>query len=86
MSRYLPHVKDALSEGKLPHIERLPAGTSRTDGHTFEEAKALLLEEMREARDYWTLACTMARRLTREKLSLADVQEDADEVAIEVEG
>lgn len=78
MSRYLPHVRSALSEGKLPHIERLPNGTSRTDGHTFDEAKALLVEEMREARDYWTLAATMARKLTRDQLSLADVQGETE--------
>lgn len=78
MSRYLPHMRDAISEGNLPYIERLPNGTPRTDGHTFDEAKRLLVEEIREARDYWTLAATMARRLTREQLSLADLQEETE--------
>lgn len=86
MSRYLPHMRDALSEGKLPYVERLPNGTPRTDGHTFDEAKALLLEEMREARDYWTLACTLARKLTRDQLSLVEEvvedDEDLDEEAL----
>ncbi len=72
-------MRDALAEGKLPYIERLPPGTSRTDGHTFAEAKRLLNVEMREARDYWAEACVRARKLTRERLSITDIPSEGDD-------